>query len=168
MTSRDVIAALQRAKLPRTPAFPFARIADLVLAAGWLVWLVAMLGGCSTDTSGLNSDLTIRGRLAVDAGSDTLPVVGTGGPDAGPVVSPDATLEETGVSIPDGGRPNTPDVGNDTGNPLPPSDCALDPTRSLTPCNATTALCRTYDTPGHAILQVNCLAEGYLCVAKCP
>ncbi len=172
MTSRDVIVALQRAKSAPLPRFPFARLADIFLAALWLVWLVAMLGGCSTDTNGLSSP--IRGRIDVDGGLEaTQPDVGNGGPDAGPVVSPDATVEETGGTVnTDGGtsdgNPSTDGASvADTGVVVPPSACPFDATRSLVNCTSTTALCRTYDTPGHAVLQVDCIAEGYLCVPRC-
>lgn len=175
MTSRDVIVVLQRGQWRKTQrrVFPFARIADIILAAFWLAWLVAMMGGCSVNSDGLSAD-NIRGRIAVD--SQVATSTDAANPSDAVPTNPDSGgMAGNSGSSPDGGMLNTPDVGgtldagaSDTGNPMPPSACAFDPTRSLSPCNATQALCRTYDTPGHAVYQVDCVAEGYLCVAKCP
>lgn len=170
MTSRDVIVALQRTKSRRGVVFSCARAVDLFLAVAWLIYLVLALGGCSMDTSGLSTSL--RGEIAVDGGSDETDSLPSGQSDAGSgSVVQDADVSETAISVsPDTGSSdafdslpaNSVDSGLDGGTQVSLA-CPIDPTRSLSPCDRTYALCRygsTYIT--------NCTAEGYLCVAKCP
>lgn len=172
MTSRDVIVALRRTRSRRGVGFLSVRAADLFWALLWFLYLVVALTGCSMDRSGLSSSL--RGRIEVDA--EVSPDIGNGGTDAGPATTPDVASEETGGTVStDGGSAadvSPTQVGivplDGSADNLPPSACPFDPTRSLSPCNSSTALCRTYDTPGHAVYQENCTAEGYVCVVKCP
>lgn len=175
MTSRDVIVVLQRSAWRKTQRriFPFARVADIVLAAFWLAWLVAMMGGCSVDNSNLSPSL-VRGRVDVDA----LEVATSGEtatpPDSGTAIPDSGMREGNSGSSPDGGTTDSDqnagsvDVGQNIDVTVPPSVCAFDPTLSLTPCDRQTALCRTYDTPGHAVYETACTVEGYVCVGKCP
>lgn len=162
----------------RTAEWIFARAAFLLLSFVTIVlWLSFLLSGCSVDAAGLNEPASILARGQVDTGVTEV-VTPTDSADAG-VVTLDADLRDTAVGpvappdatpeigqVPDGGTPNTPDVGNDTGNTVPPSECPISATRSLSPCTATTQLCRYYDT-GAPVLMSGCTAEGRLCVTSC-
>lgn len=180
MTPLDVTAVVRRTPLRPTGAQLYARTVEILLALLFLVTWLASLNGCSMDRGGLNSDLTIRGRLDDDAGEtdsglglgpeSPQPDGGIGNPDVGPVVLPDANPGDTGGTVStDGGTTlrdaaGVPDVTAD----VPPSECPFDPTLSLSPCNSVSALCRTYDTPGVPVYLKDCKAEGYVCVVKCP
>lgn len=179
MTSRDVIVALQRSQSRHGVGFPCARVVELFWALLWFIYLVVALTGCSMDRNGLSSSL--RGRIDVDANPTTPEMVPDGGEESDLVAPPKTSFDASVQNDVDSGSGTGPDsqgttdvkgMGDgansveDAGTTPPP--CPFDPTRSLSPCNSFTALCRTYDTPGHAVLQENCTAEGYLCVAKCP
>jgi len=137
-----------------------ARLAWLILAIVTLVVWLAALPGCSVDQNGLGSPQLARGL------SDSSPNDGTGGVIVRTLS--DASWEESGGIV-------TTDGGTDQGLPegreisVPPSECPLEPTRSISQCSgaATLALCHTYAN-GIPNLQVGCTAEGYLCVPKCP
>jgi|SRR5882762_7849787 len=146
-----------------------ARLAWLILAIVTMVVWLAALPGCSVDQSGLGSPELARGL------SDSSPNDGTGGVIVRTEVMPDAFWEEAGGAINTDGGTIISDVGiqpsSDGGqlDVVPPSECPLELTRSLSSCSGaqTQALCHTYINAVPA-LQVGCTAEGYLCVPKCP
>ena len=147
-----------------------ARLAWIILVSlTVVVWLVALLS-CSVDQSGLGSPELARGL------SDSSPNDGTGGAMVRTGVMPDASWEEAGGTVSTDGGPGdaigSSDGTSDAGTGVldgPPSDCPLEPTRSLSSCSGAQvqALCHTYIN-GVPALQVGCTAEGYLCVPKCP
>ncbi len=169
----------------------FVRLAWFTLAFVTLVTWLAVLPGCSVDRAGLDNALVRRGETDV---SDSIPATADGGStvttvdgdtrDAG-LVGPDVqsahpevdagfSPDVNGAVSTDGGASEgNPSMGDasiaDTGVEAPPSECPLEPTRSLSSCSgaATLAMCR-YTLDGHPALQVGCTAEGYLCVKVCP
>lgn len=156
--------------MTRRAEWIFARVAVTILALVALVTWLSFLPGCSVDYQGLSEPIAPLARGAVDT-SVTEVVTPQDSVDAGETsvdiaARSDAALGEIGQVTTDGGTPNTPDVGNDTGNTVPPSECPISATRSLSLCDATTQLCRYYDT-GAPVLMTGCTAEGRLCVKVC-
>lgn len=158
----------------------FARLAWFFLACVFLLAWLAMLPGCTVDSDGLGSALVRRGET--DVLPDPTVAIPEPSTDSGvSLIVPDAG-DDTGnvggdTEVPtDGGMDLTPaDAGAfpplaDAGNSMPPSECPLIESRSVSPCSAsaTVALCRYYYTPGMATLLEGCKAEGYLCVKVCP
>src|SRR5690349_19962647 len=104
MTSRDVIVALRQSQLRRTVRFPVVRVADLLLAFVWLVYLVALLGGCSMDTRRLST--LLRGRIDVDADATITTV--HGGSESDPVSPPNHSSPDMQNSTDDTGYGHGP------------------------------------------------------------
>ena len=150
----------------------FARVAFAVACLVTLVTWLSLLPGCSVDSQGLDQPQSaVLSRGAPDTGMTEVVTptdsvdAGNGDTGIGPVAPPDATPkigQDTSVS--DGGV--DADIAHDSG-PTPPSECPISGNRSLSPCTATTQLCRYYDT-GAPVLMVGCTAEGRLCVKSCP
>lgn len=149
----------------------FARLVWLFLATVTLVvWLLA-LPGCGEVHVDPGEPLLRRG----ETDSQILPPEQLG-PDSGPTVMPDAareiSQEDSGGAVNTDGGADLSDSGvrvsNDASD-APPSECPLEPSRSLGSCSGaqTLALCH-YILDGHPALQVGCTAEGYLCVKMCP
>jgi hypothetical protein len=148
----------------------FARAALLLLALVALVTWLSFLPGCSVDSQGLSDPSPALARGVPDTGvtevvTPTSSVdAGNGDTGVGPVARPDATPEIGQARSTDGGAS---DAGFDSSDiDVPPSECPISATRSLSVCTATTQLCRYYDT-GAPVLMTGCTAEGRLCVQTC-
>lgn len=156
--------------LPSMGRLFYAHAARVIfwLAVGLL--LVGLYSGCTVDHAGLDlqpSPVLTRG--ASDAGVLSLPVIDSGISVAVDVQAPTAPDGgESGSTSTDGGTTSVMDGGIEVSphDAVPPSECPISPTRSLTPCTATTAVCRYYDT-GAPVLMSGCTAEGFLCVIHC-
>lgn len=157
--------------MTRQAEWIFARVAVTLLALVALVTWLSFLPGCSVDYQGLSDPSPALARGVPDTGVTEVVTpkdsVDAGNGDTGvdPVARPDATPEIGQDGSTDGGGiiKGTSDGSSEV---PPPSECPISATRSLSQCDATTQLCRYYDT-GAPILMTGCTAEGRLCVKSC-
>ena len=151
--------------MTRRAEWIFARAALLILSVVALVTWLSFLPGCSVDYQALSEPIAPLARGAVDTGvTEVVTPQDVAGIDANSSGAPDVL----GSTPTDGGGSDLVGTGilPDSEQLLPPSECPISATRSLSLCDATSQLCRYYDT-GAPILMTGCTAEGRLCVKVC-
>lgn len=131
--------------------------------------LFLLLSACSLNTTGLESTPVTPAVRGVSDAFQSPPDVWVSvsdrvRPDGGFLAAPDGE-EDSGSTLTDGGTSNNdarPQGDSGLTPEVPPSECPIDPLRSLSWCDPRTQLC-IYPS-GRLI---GCTAEGRLCVKEC-